>query len=429
MKSKQLYFVAGFIQAISGFIVLPFVLNNTSLEQYGKYLLLITISGFIGIFLNLGLHNVIAAYYTYWNRKNIIYESVALLLAAMLIQAVFISILLFTLIKIINIAIFSNDFLIIVVLVLAFLQTLQLFFQAFFRMNENANVYFISTVLFVILDFIFKMSYLTNFEYDLEEFLFVSVAPYIFIYVIFFLYILVKYIYKYELNIKLIQIYYRYSLSMFMANLVGRTTSVFDKPLVVYLMGYEVFAVYGLAQKFNNAVGGFRIILKNIWIADAIKNFNTKKLIYANKYMLYAISGAVLSEILLLPMYVDLFIEQKLDRLFFNLVTPLILLNILWVYYYFHLVVVIKKKKSKHMPKIQLLTSVFYLSSLFLVVYFDIYGIVIALYVQMISLILLTRFYYKKFINHNYLITKELILILLVIYSIGFFMNYNMIFT
>ena len=290
-------------------------------------------------------------------------------------------------------------------------------------MNENANVYFISTVLFVILDFIFKMSYLTNFEYDLEEFLFVSVAPYIFIYVIFFLYILVKYIYKYELNIKLIQIYYRYSLSMFMANLVGRTTSVFDKPLVVYLMGYEVFAVYGLAQKFNNAVGGFRIILKNIWIADAIKNFNTKKSIHANKYMLYAISGAVLSAILLLPMYVDLFIEQKLDRLFFNLVTPLILLNILWVYYYFHLVVVIKIKKSKHMPKIQLLTSVFYLSSLFLVVYFDIYGIVIALYVQMISLILLTRFYYKRFINYNYLITKELIFILLTIYSIGLFVT------
>jgi O-antigen/teichoic acid export membrane protein len=423
MKSKQLYLVAGFIQAISGFIVLPFVLNNTSLEQFGKYLLFMTISGFLGIFLNLGLHDVIAAYYTYWSRRNIIYENIALLLTAMFIQSVFISILLFTLIKIINIAIFSSDFLIIVVLVLAFLQTLQLFFQAFFRMNENANVYFISTVLFVILDFIFKMSYLTNFEYDLEEFLFVSVAPYIFIYVIFFLYILVKYIYKYELNIKLIQIYYRYSLSMFMANLVGRTTSVFDKPLVVYLMGYEVFAVYGLAQKFNNAVGGFRIILKNIWIADAIKNFNTKKSIHANKYMLYAISGAVLSAILLLPMYVDLFIEQKLDRLFFNLVTPLILLNILWVYYYFHLVVVIKIKKSKHMPKIQLLTSVFYLSSLFLVVYFDIYGIVIALYVQMISLILLTRFYYKRFINYNYLITKELIFILLTIYSIGLFVT------
>ena len=131
MKSKQLYFVAGFIQAISGFIVLPFVLNNTSLEQYGKYLLLITISGFLGIFLNLGLHDVIAAYYTYWSRRNIIYENIALLLTAMFIQSVFISILLFTLIKIINIAIFSSDFLIIVVLVLAFLQTLQLFFKHF----------------------------------------------------------------------------------------------------------------------------------------------------------------------------------------------------------------------------------------------------------------------------------------------------------
>ena len=206
---------------------------------------------------------------------------------------------------------------------------------------------------------------------------------------------------------------------MFLSNIIGRTVSFIDKPIVTLLLGYEAFALYGLAQRFNGAVGNFRNTLKNIWIADALKSYNSKDILKHNKFILYIMSLVIVVTFILLPLYFEFFVTKSIDENLYLYILLLLPLNLLWIFYYFSSIVVSLNKNSKYMPKIQLFTSIGYLISLISIYYYEIYGLFASLYIQMILLIMFTFKYYRTYMNYKSLLIKETIFLFITIFLIG----------
>ena len=139
-----------------------------------------------------------------------------------------------------------------------------------------------------------------------------------------------------------------------------------------------------------------------------------------NKGFLNLISLVVLFALIVVPFYIDLFITQPLDSFFYFILAPLMSLNILWVFYYFHVVAIINSRKSKDMPLIQLISSIFYLISIFSSLIFGIYGIVFALYVQIFTIIVLTRYFYTNYIDTKQVLQKQTLIFTVLINIFGF---------
>jgi O-antigen/teichoic acid export membrane protein len=420
VKSKKYFLVASIIQSFSGFLILPILLNNMPFIEYGKYLMIIFSAGLLSIFLNLGLNNVITAFYLDWKNELIKNHHIKILLILTYIQYVVLGSLIFFILNFLKLELLHTNIIIFYTLLVGVFQSVQLFWQTFFRMNDNALLYFISTMLYVILDFLFKIFYLKYFEFNLEIFILISALSSIVIYFLYSVYfIFSKDSENIKFNFQEVVCYYKFSLNMFSANLIGRVVSFLDKPIVVYLLGYEAFALYGLAQRFNGAVGGFRATLKNIWIADAIKNYKNNSILMLNRSILYSVFLVIMGMIFFLPFYFNYLVTQKVDNDFYLYVLYLLPLNILWILYYFNSIVVSITKNSVYMPRIQFYTSIVYLILLSNIYFNGIYGLIFALYTQIIFLTFFTFLYYKRDIQKKTLLLGESSFLIMLIFIIG----------
>ena len=133
MNSRKYYFIANIIQSFSGFIILPILLNNMPFEEYGKFLMILFTAGFISIFMNLGLNNVVTAFFLEWQDSSSKFYNMKLLLILLILQYVIIGVVLFYILKFLNFELLKSDLLIVYVLLLSTLQALQIFWQSFFK--------------------------------------------------------------------------------------------------------------------------------------------------------------------------------------------------------------------------------------------------------------------------------------------------------
>lgn len=420
LNRKYYYFIAAFFQILSSYIILPIFLNNVSLAEYGKYFIALAFSGFFSLLVVFGLTNVINAYYSYWKSKNLVYEiftrlTVQIYLHFLIFLSFFFFINLF-----ISILFDIDNYLTLAVLIFGFSQGMQSFFNTFLRFHDLALPFFISMLVFVCIEFLIKFYFLTRMEYSLESYLYVSCIPFLIVYLSMNIFMIFRYGIKYKFKKYALRVYYRYAFNMLKANIIGKSLSIIERPFIGFMFNPEVLGVYAIAHKYNSSIGTLRSMIKNIWLPDAVKNYKIKSMLATNKGFLNLISLVVLFALIVVPFYIDLFITQPLDSFFYFILAPLMSLNILWVFYYFHVVAIINSRKSKDMPLIQLISSIFYLISIFSSLIFGIYGIVFALYVQIFTIIVLTRYFYTNYIDTKQVLQKQTLIFTVLINIFGF---------
>ena len=93
--------------------------------------------------------------------------------------------------------------------------------------------------------------------------------------------------------------------------------------------------------------------------------------------------------------------------------------ELIWMIFYIVSIGIAVKKDSKYVPLIQFLSLSIYLISIFLLLKFEIFGVIASLYITLISTIFFYYIFYKKSLKINTKLFKELLIITLILLFIN----------
>lgn len=398
---------------------LPILLFKITLENYGNYLLIIAAASFLHSFINPGFFNIITAFSFKWIDKKIF--TIRVLTYYILI--LFLSILTYVFLNIVSSFLDFKSLIgvenIEVIVLFSFSQLTQLFCLNIFRMSNKLKRYADITLFYVIVDFSIKTYYLFNYEFSEIIFVIIISATLLIVYI--FLMVHEIFIGKISFN-KIIlppKSELSYGLNFFISNLMGKFTAYFDKPLINGIVTIEEFAIYGLARRIIGSFATVRTTLKSLWIYHGIKSYNSVKFRgLTQKHLLnpfYLISFIGIS---LIPIYITYFLND-ISEVIYQYLMFLFPVELIWMIFYIVSIGIAVKKDSKYVPLIQFLSLSIYLISIFLLLKFEIFGVIASLYITLISTIFFYYIFYKKSLKINTKLFKELLIITLILLFIN----------
>ena len=400
---------------------LPILLYKITLENYGNYLLIIAAASFLHSFINPGFFNIITAFSFKWLNKKIF---------TIRVLTYYILILFLAIITYIFLNIFSSFFdfksligvkNIEVVVLFSTSQLTQLFCLNIFRMLNKLKKYADATLFYVLIDFFIKTYYLFNYEFS--EIIFVIIISAI-------LLIFYTSLFAYEIFISKISFdkiilppksELLYGLNFFISNLIGKFSAYFDKPLINGIVSIEEFAIYALARRIIGSFATVRTTLKSLWIYHGIKSYNSLKFTgLTRKHLLnpfYLISFIGIS---ITPIYITYFLND-IPLVIYQYLMFLFPIELIWMIFYLLSIGIAVKKDSRYVALIQFLSLLVYLIAIFFLLKFEIFGVIASLYITLISTIIFYYVLYKKLLNINIKLFKELLIITLILLFINLF--------
>ena len=398
---------------------LPILLYKITLENYGNYLLIIAAASFLHSFINPGFFSIITAFSFKWIDKKIF---------TIRVLTYYLLIIFLTIITYFFLNIFSSflDFKsligvknIEVIVLFSFSQLTQLFCLNIFRMLNKLKKYADVTLFYILIDLIIKTYYLFNYEFS--EIIFVIIISVILL--IFYISLMVHEIFNGKTSFNKIILPPKsellYGLNFFFSNLMGKFSAYIDKPLINGIVSIEEFAVYGLARRIVGSFATVRTTLKSLWIYHGIKSYNSldfREL--TRKHLLnpfYLISFIGIS---LIPIYITYFLNDISDVIYQYLIF-LYPIELIWMIFYIVSIGIAVKKDSKYVPLIQFLSLSIYLISIFLLLKFEMFGVIASLYITLIFTIIFYYIFYKNSLNINIKLVKELSIITLILLFIN----------
>jgi len=397
VPNSSKYVFAAALQMTAGYIVLPFLLDAASLEQYGSLFLLLTVVGTVSLLVARGSTNIISGYFRNWRAIGSARPNVSMLCYFVLRDWC-----LLVLVTLFIRCFFPGDIIttILSVIILAGAQSISGVVDTYLRFDRRANLFLFLTLCSSVIRVLACIFYLKHYEFVLSEYLVVSAASYIPA-LSFATWVITRYGDSKTVQSRRFLVYRRYGNANLRSNLVGQVVSVLDRPIMLAVGGEETAGVYALAQKFSGSLGSLRVVLKNIWFPLAIEKYRNHGALRLNRLAIWTIFLLTVTLWVAAPVFVYFTTEIDYFELFLQFLIPLTFTNVIWVFYYFHLSSLIARKKNSKLVKIQIYSGLIYLIALGLLSNFDFSLVPLAFYFQLGALLYFTRLFYGNVLDES----------------------------
>ncbi|MGP2657651.1 lipopolysaccharide biosynthesis protein [Malaciobacter sp. WC5094] len=397
------YFVLGsLIQQFGGLIVLPLLVTNLTLSQFGKYNLFQATAGFLTLLFTLSLYQNITAYYVQWKEENILIQKIGQVYWLFLIYSLGFGILLFFTSYFWIGLIDENESLWVVfeVIFASFFAGAQILVLMYYRMNDDAKKFFYFVCFSVFWAVVLKVLYFYAYDiYDIKELYLIDVIINSIFFIIIFIFLISNKISYKSLNINFSKKSFYYAFPIFVSNLLFGLKNYLDKLLINIFFGLDLLGVYSYVQKFYSVISGMTSSLKNAFLPYIIKNYKNKDIVEqsSKKFILYSGLFAIL--IFLISYPVTLYITEKSEYIDSLRYLPFfVLLNIFALLYLISGTGVAINKNSKPVIKIQVIASLISLLVLIITIKsFGIYATICSSIVYYLVATLLNQREYKIF--------------------------------
>lgn len=356
------YFVLGsIIQQFGGLVVLPLLVANLTLAQFGQYNLFQATAGFLTLLFTLSLYQNITAYYIQWKEENILIQKIGQVYWLFLVYSLgFGLFLFFTSYFWIGLIDENKSLLVVLEIILAsFFAGAQMLILMYYRMNDEAKKFFYFVCFSVFLSVGLKVVYFYIYDtYDIKELYLIDVMINSIFFIVVLVFLITNKISYRSLNIDFSKQSFYYAFPIFVSNLLFGLKNYLDKLLINIFFGLDLLGVYSYVQKFYSVVSGMTSSLKNAFIPYLIKNFKDKNIVEqsSKKFILY--SGLFAIVVLLISHPVTLYITDKSEYINSLEYLPFfVLLNIFSILYLLSGTGVAISKNSKPVIKIQVIAS------------------------------------------------------------------------
>lgn len=427
MKGLQYFFFANVLKMVGGFLVLPILLMRLSAEDFGLYVLYLSIGSFLSLILGGNLQQSITAYYYQWVEEKRYHISYSIIFLLLVFSSTFFAIVAFSIgffIRAIGL-----DFSIALVGGVFFVGLFTLFSDfclLVIRMEGRAKLYFLLSVIAVSLDLSSKYIYVQHVENtSVYELLLVNCiglsVSFLFVLGVFAFRVKWKYIKWTEFSVVAGQSF-NYSRPLLFAALVTRFTSLSDKLFVGLLLGAAELGVYALASRVYGVIASFRSNVKSIWVPYAIKRKDNFALVKRSADM-FMVSSLVIGLLGFLAMFPFVAIFVKDDSLVdsVSVVGLFVCANLFATANLVASVVIPISKNSSPVTKIQVCSSLVSLLTLYVFCFcWGVSGVLLSIMLNnLIQIYLIKRAYNNIYLTPGY--RGALFLALIVAYGVYFF--------